>query len=164
MDLRVQKRTAELLYYLLTQKNEEAARIPFTPGKLLLAQEMPQSSRLERATPESQGVRSAYIQQFLEELEQDPRMHPHSVLLRAESKRCHYRRGGIRRQILVVQIPTRSRYWHSRQTWLCGTITRFSLTFRRYGTSSPKQIMIAHLTFWRFFGISCGTVSVKPIV
>ena len=42
MDLRVQKRTAELLYYLLTQKNEEAARIPFTPGKLLLAQEMPQ--------------------------------------------------------------------------------------------------------------------------
>ncbi len=78
-------------------------------------------------------------------------MHPHSVLLRAESKRCHYRRGGIRRQILVVQIPTRSRYWHSRQTWLCGTITRFSLTFRRYGTSSPKQIMIAHLNSFGAF-------------
>ena len=78
-------------------------------------------------------------------------MQPHSVLLRAESKRCHYRWGGIRRQILVVQIPTRSRYWHSRQTWLCGTITRFSLTFRRYSASSPKQIMIARLTYWRYF-------------
>ena len=116
MDLRVQKRTAELLYYLLTQKNEEAARIPFTPGKLLLAQEMPQSSRLERATPESQGVRSAYIQQFLEELEQDPRMHPHSVLV-------------LRHGYVIAEkdyAPYSSELWHVTHS-LCKSLTGMAI-------------------------------------
>ena len=66
MDLRVQKRTMEWLYYLFTQKNEEAARIPFTPSKRVLAQDFPESTRLERAVPEQEGVSSALFANLLE--------------------------------------------------------------------------------------------------
>lgn len=86
MDLRVQKRTLELLYRLLTQKNEEAARIPYTPDKILTADEMPESGRLERSTPEAQGVSSSYLMNFFEVLQRHPEEHVHSVLVLRHGK------------------------------------------------------------------------------
>ncbi len=86
MDLRVQKRTMEWLYYLFTQKNEEAARIPFTPSKRVLAQDFPESTRLERAVPEQEGVSSAYLQTFWNGLRQDPDMHVHTCMILRHGK------------------------------------------------------------------------------
>lgn len=86
MDLRVQKRTLEWLYYLFSQKNEEAARIPFTPSKRALAQDFPKSEPLERSIPEREGVSSAYIQAFWEGLRQDPQMHVHTCLILRHGK------------------------------------------------------------------------------
>lgn len=86
MDFLVQKRTMELLYRLLTQKNEEAARIPYTPGKTLWPEDLPESSRLERSTPEAQGVSSEYLKDFFETLQAHPEARVHSVMVLRHGK------------------------------------------------------------------------------
>lgn len=116
MDLRVQKRTIELLYYLLMQKNEEAARIAFTPGKLLLAQDMPESTRLERSTPEAEGVSSRYIQRFLEALARDPQTHVHSCMV-------------LRHGRVIMEgafAPYRNDLWHVTHS-LCKSLTGMAI-------------------------------------
>ena len=113
MDFRVQKRTAQLLYHLLTQQNEEAAQIPFTPAKRVWSGDFQESSPLARASARSQGVSNGYLQRFFREMSP---LHPHSVLV-------------LRHGYVIGEMdypPFSAKEWHVTHS-LCKSLTAMAI-------------------------------------
>ena len=113
MDFRVQKRTAQLLYSLLTQRNEEAAQIPFTPAKRVWSGDFPESTRLQRDMPEAHGVGSGYLHHFFQEMAEH---HAHSVLV--------LRHGRVIGE--KDYAPFTAREWHVTHS-LCKSLTALAI-------------------------------------
>lgn len=81
MDLKVQKRSIEILYQLLDGKNEVTSYVTYQPQKIAFCKEMKDTQELIRATPESQGISSDYIQNMLKQLEKDQSVHLHNIMI-----------------------------------------------------------------------------------
>ncbi len=70
----------QLLFKIIGQQTGEISRVNFLPEKPLFeAKEDPQP--FERGTPESQGISSEHIRQFLKALREDDDANPHQVMI-----------------------------------------------------------------------------------
>ncbi len=85
MDLFSQMKTVDLLLKFLRGDMQHITPYPFVPQK---KKNIPQGNigDLPHSTPESEGVPSAYIQQFFEELDACDEIHVHSVMLLRHGK------------------------------------------------------------------------------
>lgn len=85
MDLFSQMKTVDLLLKFLRGDMQHITPYPFVPQK---KKNIPQGNigDLPHSTPESEGVPSAYIQQFFEELNACDEIHVHSVMLLRHGK------------------------------------------------------------------------------
>lgn len=81
MDLRVHKRSIEILYKLLDGKNGITSYVTYAPQKAPFCPEVRDSEELIRATPESQGISSDYIQNLWRELEETKDVHLHNMMI-----------------------------------------------------------------------------------
>ena len=68
MDFKIQKRSIEILYKLLDGKNGITSYVTYEPQKVAFCPDVKDMEELIRATPESQGISSRYIQNLLQEL------------------------------------------------------------------------------------------------
>lgn len=81
MDLKIQKRSIEILYKLLDGKNGITSYVTYEPQKIAFCPEIKDSQELIRATPESQGISSCYIQNLLQELEEEKEVNLHNIMI-----------------------------------------------------------------------------------
>lgn len=81
MDIKVQKRTAELLYQLIKNKENTTSHVTYAPQKEAFLKEKKIEQPFPRSTPEEQGVDSAYLISFLEELQQEKEINTHSIVV-----------------------------------------------------------------------------------
>lgn len=81
MDLKVHKRSIEILYKLLDGKNGITSYVTYEPQKIAFCPEVRDLEELVRATPESQGISSHYIQNLWRELEEEDDIHLHNLMI-----------------------------------------------------------------------------------
>ncbi len=81
MDLRTQHRALVLIRRMIDHRKPMQPCIATKPQKPPCRFDAPVKDPLPRATPESQGVSSAYLAAFLEELEKDESLDPHSIMI-----------------------------------------------------------------------------------
>ncbi len=77
MELRRHKKTLDLAYDFFVRGKSDVSRIPHTPYKTVLPAAA--ENYFPRVAPEAKGVPSAHVAEFLEELEQHPRVNLHSL-------------------------------------------------------------------------------------
>ena len=111
MDFKVQKKTVELLYQLLEGTNGIVPFVSYYPQKEAFPEEK-QEQRLKRAAPETQGVSSLYLRQFLEEISTSRGIHLHGVMV--------VRNGCVLAETMVY--PYQKKLWHATYS-LCKSIT-----------------------------------------
>lgn len=111
MDFKVQKKTLELLYKLLEGSNGIVPFVSYYPQKESFPG-LEEVQRLKRAAPESQGISSAYLQRFLEELMEAKEIHLHGIMV--------VRNGCVLAETAVY--PHRQALWHATYS-LCKSIT-----------------------------------------
>lgn len=81
MDFKIQKRSIEILYKLLDGKNGITSYVTYEPQKVAFCPDVKDMEELIRATPESQGISSRYIQNLLQELEKEKEVNLHNIMI-----------------------------------------------------------------------------------
>lgn len=111
MDFKVQKKTLELLYKLLEGTNGIVPFVSYYPQKESFP-DLEEEQRLKRAAPETQGISSAYLQRFLEELMASGEINLHGIMV-------------VRNGCVVAETevyPYQKNLWHATYS-LCKSIT-----------------------------------------
>ena len=111
MDLKIQKKTMELLYRLLEGTNGIVPFVSYYPQKDRFPGREEQQ-RLKRAVPESQGVSSLYLRKFLEELTACEEASIHTIMV--------VRNGCVLAE--AAAFPYEKKLWHATYS-LCKSIT-----------------------------------------
>jgi len=75
----------QLLFRILGRQTGDISRVDYKPQKPHY-ENVPEEQPFPRATPESQGVSSAYTAEFLQKLRDDPQANPHHVILLRHGK------------------------------------------------------------------------------
>jgi hypothetical protein len=75
----------QLLFRILGRQTGDISRVDYKPQKPHY-ENFPEEQPFPRATPESQGVSSAYTAEFLQKLKDDPQANPHHVILMRHGK------------------------------------------------------------------------------
>lgn len=81
MDLIVQKNAVKLISQIADNRNATASIIPYKPQKPPFNEALPISQPFTRKSPESAGVSSEHIANFLSELKNDKELCMHSVMI-----------------------------------------------------------------------------------
>ncbi len=80
MDITVQANALKLVGQLFDRKSSTQPIIPYLPQKAIFPNH-PQRQSFPSATPESQGIPSAYLARFIEELQADPSLDLHTLMI-----------------------------------------------------------------------------------
>lgn len=115
MDFKVQKKTLELLYKLLEGTNGIIPFVSYYPQKEAFPGWKEEQS-LKRAIPETQGVSSTYLKQFLEELMGSKEINLHGVMI--------VRNGCVLAETMTY--PYQKKLWHATYS-LCKSITGIAI-------------------------------------
>ncbi|MBQ4061757.1 MAG: serine hydrolase [Christensenellaceae bacterium] len=86
MDLRTQQRTAVLLMRMSGKRDKPIECIPYSPKKISYSIPENSSGMFERATPESQGIDSALLNEFISEMCSEKDLFLHSLMVLRHSK------------------------------------------------------------------------------
>jgi len=112
MDIRMQTRTAMFLAQIANPLSETSPCIPYSPVKPEYDTGADNFTPLPSSTPESQGVSSDLLSDFISELKNDPSLSMHSVIV-------------IRNGFVICDVSfgdSRSDVWHVTHS-LCKTLT-----------------------------------------
>ncbi|MDD4808316.1 MAG: hypothetical protein PHU30_07495, partial [Oscillospiraceae bacterium] len=80
MDITVQANALKLVGQLFDRKSSTQPIIPYLPQKAVFPNH-PQRQPFPSATPESQGIPSAYLARFIEELQADASLDLHTLMI-----------------------------------------------------------------------------------
>lgn len=116
MDLKVQAKTAELLRQLMRVKERTSSLVEFEPQKEAFLKMGNIRQAFPRMKPEQQGISSEYLYQFLQELESDVQINPHTIMI-------------VRNGVVILEgafSPFRLDCWHVGHS-LCKSITALAI-------------------------------------
>ncbi len=85
MDLRAEMKTVDLMLKFLRGNMRHIAAYPFVPQKQP-PMPMPDARDLPRSTPEAEGISSGYLRDFYRELDSDPLVRLHGVMVLRHGK------------------------------------------------------------------------------
>ena len=105
----------ELFVKMLARRTGEISRVSFTPQKPAFS-DLPIEQAFPRATPESQGISSEHVRNFLAELKASGEVDPHQVML-------------LRNGVVIAECayaPYRRGVWHATNS-LCKSITALAV-------------------------------------
>lgn len=114
--LREQLAVAELLKNLIKGNTDNISRVTYTPQKEAFYNGKEASELLPRKTPESQGISSWHLAEFLDELAKDERTDIHHVIV-------------LRHGVVIAEAdiaPYQSSMWHASYS-MCKTITGMAI-------------------------------------
>lgn len=114
MDLKIQAKTIEQIYHLISKKNFTPA-VAFIPQKTSV-REKENSTKLPRRTPESCGVDSSMLNDFLRELQRNASINVHQVMV--------VRKGAVIAE--AAMKPFRMDTWHVSHS-MCKTVTSLAI-------------------------------------
>lgn len=114
MDIKIQAKEAEHIYRLISKKPFDPV-VPFLPVKERFDPEK-KSTRLPRKLPESVGVSSSMLSNFLKELEKGKKMNVHQVMVVKD--------GAVISE--GAMAPFRMDFWHVSHS-MCKTVTAMAI-------------------------------------
>lgn len=109
---RDQVAVVEMITDMILGKTEGVSRVDFTPQKIKFPEELPYEQAFERATPESQGISSKWLEMLIRELNDSEYTDMHQLMILKGGKvicECSF-------------APYRSRMWHITHS-MCKSIT-----------------------------------------
>ena len=86
MDIRLQTKIVKLMTQVVDPSHSTESVVSLSHQKPRLPEGTPISLPFQRATPESCGISSSYIQSFLKEIDEDPTLDPHLIMILKDDK------------------------------------------------------------------------------
>ena len=78
---RDQVAVVEMITDMILGKTEGVSRVDFTPQKIKFPEELPYEQAFERATPESQGISSKWLEMLIRELNDSEYTDMHQLMI-----------------------------------------------------------------------------------